>query len=220
MESQLRVNRGSGSATEGGYEAISALEPRRPVRTWEFVSEFQQLLGDDSEPDPLFFVDSWTLGMGAAVESFKQRRQAQADREREIRDFSELDSLGARALLEESALYAEFISSAPANPQPSGTTWQSAEEPFARTGYQTSQEWNTFGGSREPVQPMTQDRARQLLGVTPASTGKQIKAAYRRMVSQWHPDRLELPTEEARQFATARMAAINEAYHLLRSTLL
>jgi molecular chaperone DnaJ len=67
---------------------------------------------------------------------------------------------------------------------------------------------------------MTQDRARQLLGVTSASTGKQIKAAYRRMVSQWHPDRLELPTEEARQFATARMAAINEAYHLLRSTLL
>jgi curved DNA-binding protein CbpA len=35
------------------------------------------------------------------------------------------------------------------------------------------------------------------------------------MVSQWHPDRLELRTEDVRQFATERMAAINEAYHLL-----
>jgi DnaJ like chaperone protein len=66
---------------------------------------------------------------------------------------------------------------------------------------------------------MTQDRAYLLLGVTETSTQRQIKAAYRQMVSQWHPDRLELRTEEVRQLATERMAAINEAYRLLRSDL-
>ncbi|MGA2808421.1 MAG: J domain-containing protein [Terracidiphilus sp.] len=222
MESQLQVERGTGSATQGGYEGISAFEPKPPLQTWEFVSEFQQLLGEDSEPDPMFFVDSWTLGMGAAVESFKQRRQAQANRERESREFNQLVSLGARAVLEESALYPEFISLPTARQEPD-TAWQASQEPSAQTAYQSSEEWNTFaeasGSSREEVQPMTEDRARQLLGVTPASAGTQIKAAYRRLVSQWHPDHLECRTEETRQFATARMAAINEAYHLLRRTM-
>ena len=66
---------------------------------------------------------------------------------------------------------------------------------------------------------MTQDRACQLLGVTATSTQKQIKAAYRRKVSQWHPDRLENRTNEVRQLATKQMAMINEAYRLLRNGL-
>ena len=36
------------------------------------------------------------------------------------------------------------------------------------------------------------------------------------MVSEWHPDRLEQSGERVRAFATKQMAAINEAYHLLR----
>jgi len=168
------------------------------------------------------FTNPLALGMGAAVESFKQRRQAQADRDRESREFSQLDGLGARALLEESALYADFISSTQTSRAPYDAGRQAPEKPSSRTGYETTQEWDTSseasGNSPEKIQPMTEDRARQLLGVTPASAGKQIKAAYRRLVSQWHPDRLECRTEEARQFATERMAAINEAYHLLRST--
>jgi DnaJ-class molecular chaperone len=64
---------------------------------------------------------------------------------------------------------------------------------------------------------MTECRAREILGVTATSTRRQIKAAYRQMVSSWHPDRLECRTEEVRQFATAKMVAINAAYRLLRS---
>jgi curved DNA-binding protein CbpA len=37
------------------------------------------------------------------------------------------------------------------------------------------------------------------------------------MASQWHPDRLERGSEHARRMATDQMAAINEAYSLLRS---
>jgi DnaJ-class molecular chaperone len=66
---------------------------------------------------------------------------------------------------------------------------------------------------------MTKELACRLLGVIAPSTRKQIKAAYRRMVSQWHPDRLELASEEVRQMANERMATINEAYHLLLSGL-
>lgn len=58
--------------------------------------------------------------------------------------------------------------------------------------------------------------AYELLKVNRYSTESQIKAAYRRMVGQWHPDRLERKSEEVREFATNQTAAINEAYHLLR----
>jgi curved DNA-binding protein CbpA len=39
------------------------------------------------------------------------------------------------------------------------------------------------------------------------------------MASQWHPDRLQSRTEEMRRFATDQMAAINEAYSVLRNGL-
>jgi DnaJ-class molecular chaperone len=64
---------------------------------------------------------------------------------------------------------------------------------------------------------MTPRRACRLLGVSANSSGEQIKAAYRRMASQWHPDRLARGSEHERQMATEQMAAINEAYSLLRS---
>jgi DnaJ like chaperone protein len=67
---------------------------------------------------------------------------------------------------------------------------------------------------------MTLQRACQLLGVTATSTLKQIKAAYRRKVSQCHPDRLEDRANEVRQLATEQTAAINDAYRLLRSALI
>jgi DnaJ-class molecular chaperone len=51
------------------------------------------------------------------------------------------------------------------------------------------------------------------------SSRKEIKAAYRRMVGQWHPDRLECRAEDVRQLATRQMASINEAYRLLCSSL-
>jgi curved DNA-binding protein CbpA len=44
---------------------------------------------------------------------------------------------------------------------------------------------------------------------------EQLRSAYRRMVTQWHPDRLEGSSEEELNFATERMAEINLAYRLL-----
>lgn len=68
--------------------------------------------------------------------------------------------------------------------------------------------------------PMCEARARQLLGVTADSTREQIRSAYRRMVGQWHPDRLQHPSEAACRQATRQMAALNEAYRMLCEALL
>ncbi len=70
----------------------------------------------------------------------------------------------------------------------------------------------------QPIQPLTPSLARQLLGVAADSAPEQIRSAYRRMVGQWHPDRLQFMTEEVRQIATDRMAEINAAYRLLRNS--
>jgi DnaJ like chaperone protein len=62
---------------------------------------------------------------------------------------------------------------------------------------------------------MTPRQACHLLGVGPTVQREQLRSAYRRMVTQWHPDRLEGSSEQDLTFATERMAEINLAYRLL-----
>jgi DnaJ like chaperone protein len=76
---------------------------------------------------------------------------------------------------------------------------------------------DSYAYSEELHHPITQEVACRLLGVLATSTRAQVKAAYRRRVSQFHPDRLGCMSEEERLAATERMAAINEAYRLLRT---
>jgi DnaJ-domain-containing protein 1 len=82
-----------------------------------------------------------------------------------------------------------------------------------------SQESGAFVDEGDSIQkvtrPLTLEGARQLLAVASTSTREQIKTAYRRMASRYHPDRLVSGTEKERQLGTDRMAAINEAYRLL-----
>jgi hypothetical protein len=72
----------------------------------------------------------------------------------------------------------------------------------------------------QPWNNMAVGQAHQLLGTTTTSTREQIRSAYRRKVSEWHPDRLQYVSEAVRECATQQMAAINEAYRLLRTVLL
>jgi DnaJ-domain-containing protein 1 len=53
------------------------------------------------------------------------------------------------------------------------------------------------------------------LGVSTNATEAEIKAAYRRLVSEWHPDRLNNMAKELREIATERQKTINQAYELL-----
>jgi curved DNA-binding protein CbpA len=66
---------------------------------------------------------------------------------------------------------------------------------------------------------MTVGRARRVLGLSAESTREQVRAAYRKMAGEWHPDRVAGRAEEVRQAATALMAEINEAYRVLREAM-
>jgi DnaJ like chaperone protein len=79
----------------------------------------------------------------------------------------------------------------------------------------------TAGPSGRPAEP-TRDRladAYQALGITPESTPAEIKRAYRKLISQNHPDKLAargLP-ESMRAVAEERSREINAAYDLIKS---
>jgi preprotein translocase subunit Sec63 len=46
-----------------------------------------------------------------------------------------------------------------------------------------------------------------------------VNDAYHRTVSHWHPDKLETMAPELRDYATRRMVRINEAYQMVKSTM-
>jgi hypothetical protein len=227
MKSQFNVDRACCSTAQESYDGASAFGERRPKHTWQFVDDVERLLGDNAEPDTLFFVESWTVGVPAAIENWQQRRLEQADHNSLNRGYREPDGIETASFVQENALYAEFLSSARAAANPvrynAGWSQKSPEESATQIQDQAPRESDAFAeeseGSQDAIHPMTQHRACQLLGVTSTGTQRQIKAAYRRKVSQWHPDRFESRAKEVRLLATEQMAAINEAYCLLRSGL-
>jgi hypothetical protein len=181
------------------------------------------LPGDDPETDPLFFEESWTLGAAAAAGRWRQRQKEPENCECQRRAIREFNSVGTLAFVQDRERYAERFSMArPATAsghQDSDWLPPFFAEPFTQTENQAPQGWETFAEENSrprTTHSMTRQHARHLLGVTAASTREQIKAAYRRMASQWHPDRLKCRTEEARHLATEQMAAINEAYSIIR----
>jgi hypothetical protein len=222
MVDQFQIDRGSRSTMQGNCEAAPTTEPNQPKQPWQFVNDFQQMAGDNSEPDPLFFVETWTLGMSAAMENFQQRQQRLANGEQQNNVFCTPSSLGPLPSMRECD-FVSHLADATTNEKCRNDGWplQHSEELASRAQVQNPQPNEAFDGQfdnrQEIPHPMTRQSAYQLLGVTSSSTRAQIKAAYRHMVSQWHPDRLQRKTEEVRQFATEQMAAINEAYHLLCS---
>jgi preprotein translocase subunit Sec63 len=55
----------------------------------------------------------------------------------------------------------------------------------------------------------------ELLGVEPDASQQQIRAAYQRLVRQYHPDRVANMAPEIRQLAEQRTKEINAAYEQL-----
>jgi DnaJ-class molecular chaperone len=60
---------------------------------------------------------------------------------------------------------------------------------------------------------MTLEEARQLLGLGPEATRKEIRAAFRRAARHWHPDRAPAGEEAV---SRARMQEVNAAYQRLQ----
>jgi DnaJ like chaperone protein len=79
--------------------------------------------------------------------------------------------------------------------------------------------YGAAGGARRPVQPLASlDQAYAQLGLTRKASDDEIKKAYRKLVSQYHPDKLVsrgLP-EEMMEMAKNRVRDINTAYDRIK----
>jgi DnaJ-domain-containing protein 1 len=210
-------------------EEWNGLESTRP-----FVAQVEEVLGEAQEPDPLFFVESWTLGVAPATESLLRRRQM--IREQAAPGNHSLDSFLPFLRAEEAIYGVERPDSAEISvgsvvPLTGGYGFngltvsseidaESEQNPEPQWGADFGKEYESESGgaaAAEPLArgPVTLEGACRVLGVAASSTREQIKAAYRRMASRHHPDRLGRRTEEERLTATERMVSINEAYRLL-----
>jgi hypothetical protein len=213
MEGQFNVEFDLPMAPQEDFTSFPTLDFSSVPPSSHFAGDIHSLLGEEAEPDPLFFVESWTLGAPTAAENLKQRRSRQDDFQPQTHNFGPSNQLGAEFFVQQSQQYAQVSSPRSAY-----------REGFAAHSYQTSQDKSEpftreSESSQQPNQPMTRQLALQILGVTATSSAIEIKSAYRRLVNEWHPDRFECQTERARQLATAKMSAINKAYQFLRTTL-
>ena len=192
MDLSFQVVLESCARAQEAYSAASTAEGNAPNPS--LFAQVEQLLGEDSEPDPEFFIESWTLGVAAASENFQHRHQSQKVRQKNgehaTSAFNTICSFPPFFMIDES----------PMNPEPSRQAEyfpEDAELPAP----------STF--------PLTLEAATGILGIAATSTSEQIKIAYRKMASRYHPDRFEHATRCELQRANDRMAAINEAYRLL-----
>ena len=177
----------------------------------------EQLLGEDYEPDPLFFVDSWTIGVQAAAQSFQARQQVRLSDPQAFRafDFSmplNFVDASAQPAYPRSSTHAGFTN---AFREAYGGSGSPSSHRAATSTQKTIPHQDRTFPAPETDQSLALQSACLLLGVPISSSRDQIKTAYRQLVRRYHPDRLEQSSEEERRMATDRMISINQAYHLL-----
>lgn len=68
-----------------------------------------------------------------------------------------------------------------------------------------------FDESNDP-----QDKAFEILGIHQGANATEVRAAYRKLASKYHPDRVAHLAEEFRELARSKMAVINHAYASVR----
>ena len=66
-----------------------------------------------------------------------------------------------------------------------------------------------------PVAPAADDPY-VLLGVAPGASDEELEHAYRRLMSEYHPDRVSHAAKEIRDMADRRTREINQAYDSIR----
>lgn len=181
------------------------------------------MLGESFEPDPQFFVESWTIGIPAAMENFQQRRQIQSQPDSWQPTFRAFENAAFLNFVEDFETDGGSFRSARANVVADtygfGRTMPFHEKDVPAPADHSSQARTPSSSELELVFPTSIESACELLGVAIDSTREQIKGAYRRMANQNHPDRLGQKNQKEQKRGAERMISINEAYRLVRTNL-
>jgi DnaJ-domain-containing protein 1 len=190
-----------------------AVEPSSRAGTGApFLTQIEQVLGEEAEPDAAFFIDSWTVGVAAASENYLRRQEALKRPEPEFLGldnfFSFTPFFVARVEVSAEAAWplpkTRVVDGLMVDPRWPGD--EEVDDPQA-------------ANEVEMICPLTLESACKVLGVAVTSTREQIRAAYRKMASRYHPDRQVRGGAREQKLASDRMASINEAYRLLRAEL-
>ena len=97
-----------------------------------------------------------------------------------------------------------------------GTGWNSTSGRAGSRGGNSSRDKNSSSGQGKR-KPGEKDDAfyYAVLGLTPSATIPEIRKAYRKMMSQYHPDRVATLGVELRKVASDKAKEINEAYSII-----
>lgn len=172
-----------------------------------FAAQVQQVLGEDCLPDAEFFVRCWTEGEAGAADDFLSRHRLSQERQRQAPSVWNFAPFVPSFSAEEFVLCQQLQDSNAASSQ--------AAVPVPPSLPEYDDAGSSWECEFENGDAITVERARRLLGVTADSTPAQIKSAYRHLVREYHPDRVEGSNSQVRQTANDRMIAINQAYCLL-----
>lgn len=192
---------------------------------WPLAGEILEMLDDECEVDASFFEDCWIYGLSPALQNHQRRREQSEVEPTQDCSFAELDRLSERSWMQDRVgsekpfQAASFVSPATSYRAEwlqvfSEETNLGFTEPANARGSTVS---DYAADEMRMMRPMTRESACKLLHLSAESTDAQIKAAYRRLVHQCHPDHFEGGNAVEQARANECMAAINEAYRMLRS---
>lgn len=185
----------------------AAAQPSATESGSPFLAQVGQALGEETEPDAEFFVDSWTVGVAEASENFQRRNKEHKTREHELPQWAAFSTFPPF-----------FHLTVEASPDAASQLRESRAQEYLTADRRSpaDNEWDDWGADQpETASPLTVESACRILGVTATSTREQIRAAYRKMAGRYHPDRLAQAGPREQKLASDRMASINEAYRLL-----
>jgi DnaJ-domain-containing protein 1 len=207
MDPFWQTDEASFESARKAQRRASAAQPTAAEAVAPFLAQIEQTLGMETMPDSEFFIDSWTVGFAAASQNFLRRQERLTTRAHELPAWHTF-SFTPRFVEKAEA------SAAAAWPLREDRADERSTADLRWVDDEKEDDW--LGPDEVEIEgPPTRESACRVLGVAVTSTQEQIRSAYRKMASRYHPDRLAHGDAREKRLASDRMASINEAYRLL-----